>query len=104
MLGLHSSVMWVLPDYNKNGPAFSSIMSGYCSCTNVPNVLSLSTIQYSARLGFSNVNFLIMECSRDTEMSSAILTSQEVLRPSYSSDLFSVFKMKNNFDLVNSSF
>ena len=71
---------------------------GYWTWTSVPKVLSLSSMKYSL------LSFLILAWTLETDISSPILTSHEAFLPIYRLDLFSVFNMKNTFDLVNSSF
>ena len=71
---------------------------GYCTWISVPNVLSLSSMKYSLLI------FLIFEWTRETEMSSPILTSQDAFLPICKFTLFSVFKMKNTLLFENSSF
>ena len=46
----------------------------------------------------------MFECTRDTEISSPTMTSHVAFLPIEKIYLFSVFKMKNIFDLVDSSF
>lgn len=58
----------------------------------------LSSIKYSLLI------FLMFEWILDTEMSSAILTSQEAFLPICKLCLLSVLRMKNTLDLLNSSF
>lgn len=63
----------------------------------VPKVLSLSSMKYSLLI------FLIFECTRETEISSPILTSQDAFLPIYKFDLLSVFRIKKTLLLENSS-
>ena len=91
----------VLPDYKIRG-CLSNIAwvkkSGYYTWTRVPKVELLSSIKYSFAI------FLMLEWILDTEISSAILTSQEAFLPICRLCLLSVLRMKNTFDLLNSSF
>ena len=61
-------------------------------------MLSLSSMKYSLPI------FLMLAWTLETEMSSPILTSQDAFLPICKLVLFSVFRMKNTFALVNSSF
>lgn len=91
---------WVFPDWRITGNSLNnSVLKkiGYYTWTNVPKVLSTSSMKYSCPI------FLMFAWILDTEISSPILTSQEAFLPIYKLVLFSVFRMKKTLDFVNSS-
>jgi len=92
--------IWVLPDWRTRGCFENNsgvIHIGYWTWIRVPKVLELSSMKYSFPI------LRMREWVRETDMSSPILTSQEVFLPIWSVDLLSVLRMKKTFDLVNSS-